>query len=679
MRLFPQHAALLRASAISPEVALARNYVSVDVKTRLEQAGFAKSQRNVPGLLIPVWGVTGAIASYEYRPDQPRVLSGRTLRYEKPKGSANAIDVSPLVNGQLRDASAELWIAEGARKCDSAITAGLTCIGLAGVWCWRGTDKNTGAKSVALPDWNEVALNGRSVVLAFDCDVSTNKSVRRALEEFTRWLQSKKATVRYCVLPDLGDGKTGLDDFLGAGHTVDELRACVVDRLPPLNEQPRATTDVPEREPEDGAEVLDDLARFVGRFCVFPNEHYTTALALWIAHTHCIDAFEITPRLALVSETKQTGKSRVLEVIDLTAARSRYVASMTTAYLFRLVDQSKPSLLFDEIDAVFGPKARDHNEELRSLINVGFRRSATVGRCVGDGAKQTPTEFAAFAALAMAGIGDCVPDTVIDRSVVLRMRRRAPDEDVEPLRYRKVSGDGRELHDRLAAWGKAHTDELAHADPVMPDGITDRPADTWEALLAVAQAAGGDWPELASAACVALNDARSAEDTNVSIRLLADIRSVLRDEETHVFSATLCERLNGIEEAPWGGWSNGYGIKPRDLARRLKGFGIESKKIRIASETRQGYELAAFDDAFRRYLPSSGTSGTSGTPLISTVPDVPDVPDNERTAGTDTTEEDEPLERACERCGEPGWRFFGHTLCADHRDEFIFEEEIDDD
>jgi hypothetical protein len=259
---------------------------------------------------------------------------------------------------------------------------------------------------------------------------------------------------------------------------------------------------------EDGANLLDDLEAFVCRFCAFPWEHYAVAVTLWVAHTHTIDAFEITPRLALVSPTKQTVKSRTLEVLDLTAARSKYVASMSTAYLFRIVDQAKPTLLFDEIDTVFGPRARDH-EELRAFINVGFRRSATVGRCVGHGTGQTPAEFAAFAPMALAGIGDCLPDTVLDRSVVLRMRRRGPGESVEALRYRAVKPEADALRDRLAAWGTAHVERLATANPAMPDGITDRPADTWEALLAVADAAGGAWPHHARAACLSLNDART--------------------------------------------------------------------------------------------------------------------------------------------------------------------------
>jgi hypothetical protein len=351
-----------------------------------------------------------------------------------------------------------------------------------------------------------------------------------------------------------------------------------------------------------GAGMLGRVEAFVLRFCAFPSEHYGVAIALWVAHTHCIDAFEVTPRLALVSETKQSGKSRTLEVVDLLAARSRYVGSMSAAYMFRLVDAEKPTLLLDEVDAVFGPKARD-NEDLRALMNVGFKRSATVGRCVGDGSKQTAKEFAAFCPVALAGIGDCLPDTILDRSIVLRMRRRAPDEHIEPLRYRKVRPEAEKLRAELEEWGDEHVDRLSKADPVMPDGIADRPADTWEALLAVADCAGGDWPSRAREACLALNDARAAEDSSASIRLLTEIRDVLGDDD-HIFSATLCERLNGLEEAPWAGWNGGKGIQPKDVAKRLKGYGISSRDVRIVDDVRKGYVAAELADTFVRYLPS---------------------------------------------------------------------------
>ena len=232
--LFDQHARLLAESAISPEVALERGYVSVDTKTRLEHAGFSSVQRRVPGLLIPVHGVSGEVVGHEYRPDTPRMTdAGRVLKYEKAAGSVNHLDVPPRVRDALRDPAVPLWITEGARKADSAVSAGLCCVGLAGVYGWRGTDAAGG--KVALGDWEDVALNGREVVAAFDSDAMTKKPVYQALRRFATFLQTRGATVSYCILPPGDDGKCGLDDYLAAGHGVEELHGLVVAELPSVN------------------------------------------------------------------------------------------------------------------------------------------------------------------------------------------------------------------------------------------------------------------------------------------------------------------------------------------------------------------------------------------------------------------------------------------------------------
>ena len=525
----------------------------------------------------------------------------------------------------LQGIADERWIVivEGEKDVDKLIDAMFiaTCnTGGAGKWRDEWAPMFAGAKVVVIPD----------------NDAPGRKHAEQVVASLVPVAECVKV-INLDGLEEHGD----VSDWFATGGTVGGLKGLilsaepihVVDGVDEVRGDPGTSAGTPEVIDEPGADVLNDLEAFVLRFCAFPTEHYTVAIALWIAHTHCIDAFEITPRLAFVSETKQSGKSRALEVIDLTAAGSRYVAAMSTAYLFRLIDSNKATLLFDEVDTVFGPRARD-NEELRALINVGFRRSATIGRCVGDGARQTPTEFQAFAPMALAGIGDCLPDTVLDRSIVLRMRRRAPDEYVESLRYKTIRPQAETLHDRIANWASTHTASLTAANPVMPNGVDDRPADTWEALLAVADAAGGHWPVRARAACLVLNDARAAEDSNISVRLLTDIERTLETiEGPYVFSATLCEALNqSDEESPWGAWNDGKGIQPRDLARRLKGFGIASKKVRIGTETRQGFDFAAFQDTFGRYLPPNRNTRNNRNIAGHSLPDVPDVPDNRKHA-----------------------------------------------
>lgn len=224
--MLPQHAALLSASAVPVELARARQYRSVDTKARLQELGFAPQQRRVPGLLIPLHDKDGKCTGFQYRPDNPReTAAGRVAKYESPKGQTNQIDVPPGVGAHLDDPSVPLWITEGARKADAAAGLGIACVSLSGVTGWCGTGPKGGR--TALPDWQDVALNGRRVVLAFDSDFETNVQVQNALHRLAAYLRSKHASVAVLMLPPGADGKTGLDDYIAAGHGVDDLNALV--------------------------------------------------------------------------------------------------------------------------------------------------------------------------------------------------------------------------------------------------------------------------------------------------------------------------------------------------------------------------------------------------------------------------------------------------------------------
>lgn len=276
-----------------------------------------------------------------------------------------------------------------------------------------------------------------------------------------------------------------------------------------------------------GAGLLDEVAAFLARFVAFPSDAALTAAALWIAHTHAIDSAESTPRIAFLSPEPASGKTRALEVSELLVPNPMHAVNATPAALFRAVKDlaSRPTILFDEIDTVFGPKAKD-NEEIRGLLNAGHRRGAVAYRCVGEGTRQKVEPFPAYAAVALAGLGD-LPDTILTRSVVIRMRRRAPGEHVDPFRHRVHAKEGHQLREALAEWTTTVAGELQQAWPVMPPGICDRPADVWEPLLAIADAAGDRWPIRARKACVELvKAAQSTDSGSLGLRLLGDLRTV---------------------------------------------------------------------------------------------------------------------------------------------------------
>ncbi len=354
---------------------------------------------------------------------------------------------------------------------------------------------------------------------------------------------------------------------------------------------------------------------FLGRFVAYPSDHAHLAHTLWIAHAHLMSAWASTPRIAFLSPEPGSGKTRALEISELLVPQPVEAVNVTPAYLFRKVASKDglPTILFDEIDTVFGPKAKD-NEEIRGLLNAGHRRGAVAGRCVVKGKSVETEEIPAYCAVALAGLGG-LPDTILSRAIVIRMRRRSPDEQVEAYRRRVHAPAGEKLRGRIERWARTVVDSVTAHWPAIPDTIKDRDADVWEPLLAVADAAGGGWPERARVAAVTLVTLSKESTPSLGIRLLADLRDVFGGTES-IATDTILRALHNLDESPWGD-IKGKPLNDRGLASRLRPYDIKPKVVRIGDTTYRGYAREDFHDAWQRYLgpPPSGsvTSVTNAT------------------------------------------------------------------
>ncbi len=213
----------------------------------------------------------------------------------------------------------------------------------------------------------------------------------------------------------------------------------------------------------------------------------------------------------------------------------------------------------------------------------------------------------------MAGLGS-LPDTILTRSVIIRMRKKAPNEKCEPYRRRIHEKQGHALRDQLADWAATVQDEIAQAWPEMPEGVTDRPADVWEPLLAVADAAGGHWPERARAACIALIKAAAEGDqASLGVKLLTDLRDRVFCGVDRMPTAAILEVLLQLDDAPWDDLSeDGQSSKPltaRALSKLLSQYvrpdnsPIKPRGIRVGSTTPKGYYAEDLSDAWARYCP----------------------------------------------------------------------------
>jgi hypothetical protein len=379
-------------------------------------------------------------------------------------------------------------------------------------------------------------------------------------------------------------------------------------------------TEPPSAPVTDGAELLDAVHAALTKFVIFPSKAAAVGATLWTAATHGLPAWQHATRLVLRSPQKRCGKSRLLDVAERLCFNPLMSTNASVAAIYRCLGDDyfqSLTLLIDEGDALFGTRTKaEQNEDLRSLIDAGWQRGRTVLRCVGP--NQEPTEFDTFSMCALAAIKG-LPDTITDRAVVIGLKRRSRDETVARFRIRRDTAPLLELRARLTAWvreGERLT-RLGDAEPAMPDGIEDRAQDAWEPLIAIADEAGGHWPETARTACAELCAQVDGVDDD-DIRLLTDIEGVFAGltrtlqkyspnaEVEFLQSVQLVRELKERDESPW----RDADLTAHKLARMLRPFDVKPR-YGGSNGSQRGYWQADFADAFSRYG-NCGNCGTAG-------------------------------------------------------------------
>lgn len=368
------------------------------------------------------------------------------------------------------------------------------------------------------------------------------------------------------------------------------------------------------------AGYLAEIEAFMRRYVAFPAEHEPVAIALWIAHAHIVERFETSPILAVTSAEMRSGKTRTLDCLEVLVPNPFRVVIPSEAVVYTVLSQRpRPTLLLDEADAIFGPRTAERYEGVRAVLNSGNRTGTPVLRVKLEGKRREVEAFDVFGPKAVAGIGD-LPSTVADRSIPIRLKRRAPGEVVARFRRRTAEAEANAID---FDWGGLGT---LVTDVAVPDELPDRAADSWEVLISIAEAAGGTWPARARLAAVAL----SGEDetpASVGMRLLADIRDIFGDR-AHLPTADLLSDLHDLEDAPWGDWY-GKPLSARGLAKLLGPYRVLPVLRRVRGERARGYFAADFSDAWDRYVPLSAPA-----PVTTVTSVTADGPGTDVTHGT---------------------------------------------
>ena len=385
------------------------------------------------------------------------------------------------------------------------------------------------------------------------------------------------------------------------------------------------------------AALLERTELFIRRYVVV-DEAQATALVLWVVHTWAIDAAHATPYLFVTSAEPECGKTRLLEVLRELSRVPLSTMNISDAALFRAIDAKRPTLFFDEVDSIFNQKARERGvrEELRALLNSGYRRGELVYR-MGGGNHTTLESFAVFGAKALAGLGS-LPPTLTSRCVRIELKRRRQGEPVEDFYPEDVAVEAGQLRSELEEWTTSALETLRSIRPARVEGLRDRTMEVWRPLLAIVEFDGEPWSARARRAALALTTGEE-EDPSLGLLLLEDVRSVFAERDTARLSTVdLIVYLGRREESPWGEWWLDDKAElptrsaPRRLAQLLRPYGVRSQTVRIGDDTAKGYRREDFEDPWERFLPSrptvtSVTSVTSQTPSQADVTDVTDVTD----------------------------------------------------
>jgi hypothetical protein len=355
------------------------------------------------------------------------------------------------------------------------------------------------------------------------------------------------------------------------------------------------------------AAALDATEAFYRRYLALTESQYI-AVTLWTAHAHALEATSTTPYLHFTSPEPECGKTRAMECVEALTPKPLYAASMTSAVLYRAIEQLAPTLLIDEADNLMGD--REAKRDLFGLLNAGYRRGAPALR-MGGGNRDKLERFETFSAKAIAGLDDLVA-TLASRCVRIEMQRRRIDEPVADFFHDEAHTEAEPIREALAASAREATEALHTARPDRL-GVRDRMEEALRLPLAIADMAGEVWMTRAREALKELAGASKRGEASEKLQLLGDIREVFknRGDPDTLRTAELLDGLITLDEAPWRGW---WGVErdgqvqvsrgaARKLGEKLRGFGIRSRDVGRKEKRLKGYVRADLENVWARYLP----------------------------------------------------------------------------
>jgi putative DNA primase/helicase len=360
--------------------------------------------------------------------------------------------------------------------------------------------------------------------------------------------------------------------------------------------------------PVDLAELLTEIEGVITRHVVL-KDHAAAALAVWVLHTYVFELRDAVAYVAIESPEKRCGKTTLVSVLAAMAHKPLIASNITVGALFRAIDSCRPTLFIDEADTFLAG-----NGTMRGILNSGNTwRTAYVLRLSkakqhqprsesrtvtpGEGVETGLKRYSCWCPKVIALIGE-VPDTIADRSIVVKLARKLTTEKCAPLTDLNTA----EIKAKCARFALDAGPSIAQCETIRGEGLNDRAADTFDSLYVIARHAGEEWERKLHAAAVAL--ATSAQSENAGGGLLLDILSIFVESgREKMFSRELAATLRNGEGGMRSMALEGSAIDEYRISKILRPYGIKPSTIRVGREVNKGYTSSDFLEALKRYVP----------------------------------------------------------------------------
>jgi len=404
---------------------------------------------------------------------------------------------------------------------------------------------------------------------------------------------------QYELLRDNPDILREVEDF------TPEVEPQFITAPAPDVKAPPLTSTASEQEKEA---LVRDVESFISKYVIFPQQRTELVLALWAIGTHSFDSFDCFPYLTVTSPTKNCGKTRLAEVLELLCAEPLRAANLSEAVLFRLVEAKSPTLIIDEAESLRNKKS-ERAQAIVGLLNAGHRIGSVSYRC--DGPRHEAKAFRVYCPKVVIAIGN-VPETVRDRSIAVQMQRKKANDAVGRFILKQVRGPAADLKERIARIISVCRQDIEGVyDSYELDFLSDREAENWTPIFCLCSVLVPRRLAELKETAIAFAKGKAAFDADDSLgmRLLSDIQTILGNSQSNtllgeklaaISSSALVAKLREVEEAPWGG----YDLSSRRLAQLLKPFDVHPGQVWEGSRNVRGYAVGDFNPLFSRYLES---------------------------------------------------------------------------